>query len=254
MRNIIIIFLLFVSVGLSAQITTNTNFQINSANPIDTRMVLDSLSDTTTVSFAFDGLQAFVKELSEFYVYDSFWKRSNEISGGVDTFYLENGIYNIVSGSDTLTASAGVDFGDIYYVAPDGEGDNATAEVGNPNLPWATIQSAIDSAAGNGTVYVLAGTHTFTFLDPNSHPLSLYMESGATADCNNFVINIDTTVNVFGNGDVIVDFTLFEFEVGYNSYSFATLENVDATWVFSWNKKPNNTAYFFECSKWLRKF
>lgn len=82
MRNIIILFLLFFSVGLSAQITVNTNFQVNSANPIDQRYVINSLGDTTGLTFIYEGLHTYVKDEDKDYFYDG--TKWREVTASID--------------------------------------------------------------------------------------------------------------------------------------------------------------------------
>jgi hypothetical protein len=75
MKHLYIIILLFFGVHLSAQIDLNTNFDILSNQPIDNRTVIDNLSDTTSITWEYEGLSTYVKGLDLFYVYNgSFWE------------------------------------------------------------------------------------------------------------------------------------------------------------------------------------
>jgi hypothetical protein len=158
MRNIIIIFLLFVSVGLSAQITTNTNFQVNSANPIDTRMVLDSLSDTTNISFPYEGLMARIKSLDVYWEYTGEKWQELQLGGGVDSVTQVGTTVSIYSGDSTYTIDLQQEeIAGIWYVAESGDNNNAIE--GNINFPLADPWAAIDSATAGELVVVFGGSY-----------------------------------------------------------------------------------------------
>ena len=80
MRIYLIVSLLLLSLGLSAQITTNTNFAINSNQPIDTRDTLTTLADTANVDWKYPGLLSYVKDIGQYYYYDNYWKPFNSSS------------------------------------------------------------------------------------------------------------------------------------------------------------------------------
>lgn len=81
-RILFLIAALFCGFGLHAQITVNTNFQVNSANPIDQRYVINSLGDTTGLTFIYEGLHTYVKDENKDYFWDGVkWR---EVTASVD--------------------------------------------------------------------------------------------------------------------------------------------------------------------------
>lgn len=70
MKNILAIIFLCVSVSAFSQITVNTNFKVNSSNPIDDRFVIDNLSDTSSLAFDYAGLNVYVNAENSFFWYD----------------------------------------------------------------------------------------------------------------------------------------------------------------------------------------
>lgn len=66
-----------------------------------------------------------------------------------------------------LLAMAGVVFGEVWYVSPDGNNSNSGTDVTEPLL---TINAAEDSTSGGDTVYIRAGLYREMVTVGNSGP------------------------------------------------------------------------------------
>lgn len=83
MRTLLIASLLCLSVSLSAQIAVNTNFEIISNQPIDTRDTLTTLADTAFVDWTFAGLLTYATDVDQYWYYNgSFWRRIGALIEG----------------------------------------------------------------------------------------------------------------------------------------------------------------------------
>lgn len=111
MKHLYIILLLFFGVHLSAQIDLNTNFDILSNQPIDNRTVIDNLSDTTSITWVYEGLSTYVKGLDLFYVYNgSFWEKLKTGGKFVDGANTVDAVYNSGNvGINTTTPTEALD-------------------------------------------------------------------------------------------------------------------------------------------------
>ncbi len=71
MKNIYLIFLLTLIVNIGyAQIPLNTFFDVSTPNPIDGRMVISTIGDTSTIADKYNGLLTWVQDSKELWVYD----------------------------------------------------------------------------------------------------------------------------------------------------------------------------------------
>jgi hypothetical protein len=103
------ILLIAVLVGLAhwlgAQITTNTNFKINSNNPIDNRMTIAELGDTSTITFVYEGLLVHVNDADTYYKYNgATWEQFDP--GGTMTAEQTKDSLETLSGANRLDISA----------------------------------------------------------------------------------------------------------------------------------------------------
>jgi hypothetical protein len=70
MKNRIILFiLLFAYTFLGAQITVNTNFQVNSSQPIDSRDTVLTFAGLAEVAFPYEGMTVYVLDSDQLYLY-----------------------------------------------------------------------------------------------------------------------------------------------------------------------------------------
>jgi hypothetical protein len=111
----IILLIFFICVGQSvfAQITINTNFDVRSNQPIDTRDTLTTLSDTLNTNWLFPGLMSYVLDRGEYWFYNgnrwspldtyrTFYKRVNageDYSLPLDTILWYDRIFIFASAS-----------------------------------------------------------------------------------------------------------------------------------------------------------
>lgn len=117
MRIYLIVSLLLLSLGLSAQITINTNFAVNSNQPIDTRDTLTTLADTANVDWESKGLLAFVYDVNEYWYQDTtgYWVKLE--GGKIDSTYSrtdsmfvsETGVEFYLGPSETFVTQAIID-------------------------------------------------------------------------------------------------------------------------------------------------
>lgn len=70
-KYIIVVVFILLGFNLEAQITTNTNFEVRSNQPIDTRDTLYFLADTSLVTWKYPGLLSYVRDQNEFWHVDS---------------------------------------------------------------------------------------------------------------------------------------------------------------------------------------
>lgn len=127
----------------------------------------------------------------------------------IDTFFLENGVYKIVIGTDTLSANLDINFGNVLYVSSDGN-DN-TAVKGDPNKPWARIDSAYVNSV-QGDVIVVQNKDTLTFLDTvflvNGKDFNLYLSDGAVLLLGERTVSatdVNSNINIIGRGTVLAE-------------------------------------------------
>jgi hypothetical protein len=133
MRNLITIALLFLGVAAQAQIPINTNFKVSTPNPIDGRMTIPTLADTSTITDLYDGLLTVVEDTDEIWQYNgTVW---TAFSGGGEKFER------------------------ILYVA-----ENVTDGDGSFSKPYGNLWEAKDSAKAGDLVYVINGTHVIDTL------------------------------------------------------------------------------------------
>jgi hypothetical protein len=153
---------------LSAQIDLNTNFDILSNQPIDNRTVIDNLSDTTSLTWVYEGLSTYVKGLGQFWVYNgSFWEEltSDNLATADQTL---TGARTVTTAGNTLSFNNGsgsgdgdaVSFSKDIYIgsARLGIGSNAlSTNVLFGNGVGANLTQDVD----NGNVFIgdLAGTN-----------------------------------------------------------------------------------------------
>lgn len=96
---------------LSAQIDLNTNFDILSNQPIDSRNVLDNLSDTSGLTWNYKGLLTYAKDVNQYWVYNgSFWEQltADNLATANITQTAEPRTYN--GNANNLTFSNVTDF------------------------------------------------------------------------------------------------------------------------------------------------
>ena len=87
MKNLITILLLFVGLAAMGQIPINTNFDVSTPNPIDGRMTIATLDDTSTIASLYAGLLTVTEDTGEIWVYDGGqWLQFESADG--------NGIYS----------------------------------------------------------------------------------------------------------------------------------------------------------------
>jgi len=98
-RIIILVFLCF---RLSGQDTETTSaFDVNSAQPIDTRLLLVTLADTSTIDYPYEGLRTYIKSELSYYEYkQGKWTKTLTIPAIGDVF-----INGRVSASDPTSGS-----------------------------------------------------------------------------------------------------------------------------------------------------
>lgn len=83
----LLVFMLF-SVVATSQIPVNTNFEIFSNQPIDTRATIPTLADTASIAWDYAGLPTYVVALDQFWYYNgSYW---------VEFVPFANSIYNLL--------------------------------------------------------------------------------------------------------------------------------------------------------------
>lgn len=109
MKKIIYI-LLFIFTGFAgfSQITVNTNFKPNISAPIDNRMVLTNLSDTTTIAFYYEGQLIYITSTNKFYYYETSWKElETQITINDSTTVAQGwGVSIVESPNNTFTVKA----------------------------------------------------------------------------------------------------------------------------------------------------
>lgn len=113
MRHLyLILFLSVFAFSLSAQIGVNTNFDIFSNVPIDQRLVMDNLADTSSVTWTYEGLLTYAKDVNQYWVFNgSFWERltADNLATANITQDAEPRTYN--ANGENLTFSNVNDFG-----------------------------------------------------------------------------------------------------------------------------------------------
>lgn len=183
MRNILTIILLFIGFAVSAQITVNTPFKVNSNNPIDTRLNISKLSDTTTIVFKYPGLITYVQDRDQFYYYDgTTWKLfeqggssfiftidSSAQAVGLATYSLSNNNNlgfpsgTLISTGSTLYANDSLaalqlDTNEVYFLSPSNDYGTPSG-VGRALYPTKTYSSdneAILNGVDFGDIYALS--------------------------------------------------------------------------------------------------
>ena len=112
-RSIVSILLILWTASLSAQISVNTWFDVLVDKPIDDRMDLATIGDTTTIDFPANGLLAYIEDADEHWYYNgSMWVKME--GGKIDSVYVrgdsmfvsETGIEFYIGASDAAIAQA----------------------------------------------------------------------------------------------------------------------------------------------------
>lgn len=188
MRNILTIILLFIGFAVSAQITVNTPFKVNSNNPIDTRLNISKLSDTTTIVFKYPGLITYVQDRDQFYYYDgTTWKLfeqggssfiftidSSAQAVGLATYSLSNNNNlgfpsgTLISTGSTLYANDSLaalqlDTNEVYFLSPSNDYGTPSG-VGRALYPTKTYSSdneAILNGVDFGDIYALSAGNIY---------------------------------------------------------------------------------------------
>ena len=190
MKHIITILFLMLSTVAFSQITVNTPFRVNSNNPIDTRLNITNLSDTTSLSFKYAGLITYVTSTDQFYYFDGTkWKLFEQGGSSVGFIYTIDstaqavglGIYSLstnnrlglpsgtlYSANSTLynndtQAAAVLDTNDVYFLSV--ANDYAlTPGIGRALYPTQTYGSdneAILNGVDFGDVYALSASNIY---------------------------------------------------------------------------------------------
>jgi hypothetical protein len=136
MRITTIIFFLFCFGFLNAQITVNTNFQVNSAQPIDSRDTVSTFAGLAEIAFPYEGMTVYVVDSDQLYLYKD--------SGFLAVDYITSLSYKDVT----------ADGGDIY----DFRVQNAGIIAYNANglVQLFSDSSNINLIAENGTLRIQA--------------------------------------------------------------------------------------------------
>jgi hypothetical protein len=136
MRITAIIFFLFCFGFLNAQITVNTNFQVNSAQPIDSRDTVSTFAGLAEIAFPYEGMTVYVVDSDQLYLYKD--------SGFLAVDYITSLSYKDVT----------ADGGDIY----DFRVQNAGIIAYNANglIQLFSDSSNINLIAENGTLRIQA--------------------------------------------------------------------------------------------------
>ena len=87
MRNLITIVLLFVGLAAVGQIPINTNFDVSTPNPIDGRMTIPTLDDTSTIASLYAGLLTVTEDTGEVWLYNGMkWVPNSKVFEGITDF------------------------------------------------------------------------------------------------------------------------------------------------------------------------
>jgi len=174
MRRILSILIAAIPLLCWGQITVNTNFEVNTAAPIDTRDTLLNLSDTSAVAFPNPGHLVWVQSLDEHWYYKpttASWKKF-EVTGGTN--------FDIQFNEDTITVIRDTDTthyflnqtresskmifqdGQIIFVP---EGNFLNADTARITRVAAATSDTFDFSRGNIYQYDLQGdsNHVVTF-------------------------------------------------------------------------------------------
>lgn len=116
-HSIVSILLICWTASLSAQIPVNTWFDVLVDKPIDGRMTLATIGDTTTIDFPANGLLAYIEDSDEHWYYNgSMWVKME--GGKIDSVYVrgdsmfvsETGIEFYIGASDSAIGSGITDY------------------------------------------------------------------------------------------------------------------------------------------------
>lgn len=134
--------LILASFAANAQIITATNFDPRIAAPMDFREQLVDLTDTSTISFVYEGLMARVLNIDEIWMYDGTkWVKTNIVPFDESFRQGEN----------------------VLYVSKE-TGENSSAIVGSTLYPFADPWAARDTAEARGLsdIVIIDGEFTYT--------------------------------------------------------------------------------------------
>lgn len=117
MRILIIISFILLSIAVNGQITINTLFDVKTNNPIDDRMRITNLSDTSSLTFKYEGMLTYVNDLGEYWIFkNNQWQVY--ISGISSNPYVYT--FNVDSKADSSNVSFYATSSDNIYALPTG--------------------------------------------------------------------------------------------------------------------------------------
>jgi len=201
---LIIIGLLFIC-RLSAQIDLNTNFDILSNQPIDSRSVIDNLSDTTSVTWVYEGLSAYVKGLDKFYVYNgSFWEKEVSVDNITNISLMGSRAYfkqkieagarvdiAIFGDSKTNTRNRGTQQFSDSIRKKFGNGGQGYYNFGT-SAPWGLWYTLGSSTSTSSTDTQAMGNHSINFTDATANAtFTIYSQTASVEDSLTYFTEFD---------------------------------------------------------------
>lgn len=156
-RILLALILVGIAHWLSGQITTNTNFKVNSNNPIDNRMTIATLGDTSTISFPFEGLLVHVNDADSYYKYNgATWEIFDPGGGAVSSVNSQTGavVLDADDIDDTSTTNKFTTADDISKLAGIESGatsDQSDAEIETAYNNQVDVISQSEAEAGTST-------------------------------------------------------------------------------------------------------